>query len=99
MFGIATSGGTLAWQAQAPQDSPPSWPAQPPQDSPPWQGQGGYGSSRGAPAPLRTRRRRRWPWITLIVIILLLVAADRGALVLTENAMASQFQSSIGLSG
>jgi len=33
------------------------------------------------------------------VIILVLVAADRGALVLTENAMASQFQSSIGLSG
>jgi LmeA-like phospholipid-binding len=88
-----------AWQAQAPQDSPPSWPAQPPQDSPPWQGQGGYGSSQGAPAPLRTRRRRRWPWITLIVIVLVLVGADRGALVLTENAMASQFQSSIGLSG
>jgi LmeA-like phospholipid-binding len=88
-----------AWQAQAPQDSPPSWPAQPPQDSPPWQGQGGYGSSQGTPAPLRTRRRRRWPWITLIVIVLVLVGADRGALVLTENAMASQFQSSIGLSG
>jgi len=48
---------------------------------------------------VRGRRRRRWPWITLIVIILVLVAADRGALALTENAMASQFQSSVGLSG
>jgi hypothetical protein len=47
----------------------------------------------------RGRRRRRWPWITLIVIILVLVAADRGALAITENAMASQFQSSVGLSG
>ena len=88
-----------AWQAQAPQDSPPAWQGQSPQDSPPWQGPGAYGSGQGSPAPLRRRRRRRWPWITLIVIILVLVAADRGALVITENAMASQFQSSIGLSG
>jgi len=88
-----------AWQAQAPQDSPPAWQGQSPQDSPPWPGQGPYGSGQGSPAPLRRRRRRRWPWITLIVIILVLVAADRGALAITENAMASQFQSSIGLSG
>ncbi|MGH3256331.1 MAG: LmeA family phospholipid-binding protein [Streptosporangiaceae bacterium] len=33
------------------------------------------------------------------MIILVLVAADRGALAITENAMASQFQSSVGLSG
>ena len=89
-----------AWQAQAPQDSPPAWQAQAPQDSPPaWQGPGAYGSGQGSPVVGRRRRRRRWPWITLIVIILVLVAADRGALVLTENAMASNFQSSIGLSG
>jgi LmeA-like phospholipid-binding len=90
-----------AWQAQAPQDSPPAWPAQPPQDSPPpgWQPQGAYGSGQGSPGVARGRRRRRWPWITLIVIVLVLVAADRGALAITENAMASQFQSSVGLSG
>ncbi len=88
-----------AWQAQAPQDSPPAWQAQPPQDSPPWQAQGAYGSGQGSPVAVRRRRRRRWPWITLIVIILVLVGADRGALAITENAMASQFQSSVGLSG
>jgi LmeA-like phospholipid-binding len=88
-----------AWQAQAPQDSPPAWQGQSPQDSPPWQGQGPYGSGQGSPAPVGRRRRRRWPWITLIVIVLVLVAADRGALAITENAMASQFQSSVGLSG
>jgi LmeA-like phospholipid-binding len=88
-----------AWQAQAPQDSPPAWQAQAPQDSPPWQAQGAYGSGQGSPVAVRRRRRRRWPWITLIVIILVLVGADRGALAITENAMASQFQSSVGLSG
>jgi hypothetical protein len=88
-----------AWQAQAPQDAQPAWPAQPPQDSPPWQGQGAYGSGQGSPVVVRGRRRRRWPWITLIVILLVLVVADRGALAITENAMASQFQSSVGLSG
>jgi hypothetical protein len=88
-----------AWQAQAPQDSPPAWQAQPPQDSPPWQAQGAYGSGQGSPVAVRRRRRRRWPWITLVVIILVLVGADRGALAITENAMASQFQSSVGLSG
>lgn len=34
-----------------------------------------------------------------MVIVLILVGADRGALAITENAMASQFQSSVGLSG
>ncbi|HEY6296048.1 MAG TPA: DUF2993 domain-containing protein [Streptosporangiaceae bacterium] len=93
-----------AWQqAQGPQNPPPpAWQqAQAPQDSPPaWQqAQGSYGSGQGSPVAVRRRRRRRWPWITLIVIVLVLVGADRGALAITENAMASQFQSSIGLSG
>ena len=96
---------TRAWQPQAPQSPPPgnppppAWQAQAPQDSPPWQAQGAYGSGQGSPVAVRRRRRRRWPWITLIVIILVLVGADRGALAITENAMASQFQSSVGLSG
>jgi hypothetical protein len=89
-----------AWQAQAPQDAPPAWQAQGPQDTPPpaWQGQGSYGPAQGSPAVVR-RRRRRWPWITLIVIILVLVVGDRVALAVTENEIASQFQSSAGLSG
>ena len=91
---------TRAWPAQAPQDSPPpAWPAQPPQAPPPtWQAQAPYGAGQG-PAPVIRRRRRRWPWITLIVIVLVLVVADRAALALTENEIASQFQSSAGLSG
>ncbi len=53
-----------------------------------------------APSPrMRRRRRRRWPLITLIVIIVLLVVADRAANAYTENQMASQIQSSLGLSG
>ena len=45
------------------------------------------------------RRRRRWPLITLIVIIVVLVLGDRAANAYTENQMASQIQSSLGLSG
>jgi len=45
------------------------------------------------------RRRRRWPLITLIVIIVVLVGGDRAAKAITENQMASQVQSSLGLSG
>jgi LmeA-like phospholipid-binding len=48
------------------------------------------------------RRRRRWPLIaliTVIVILVLLVVSDRVANAYTENRMASQFQSSLGLSG
>jgi hypothetical protein len=52
-----------------------------------------------APPRVRRRRRRRWPLITLIVIIVLLVVADRAAKAYTENQMASQIQSSLGLSG
>ena len=52
-----------------------------------------------APPRMRRRRRRRWPLITLIVIIVLLVVGDRAANAYTENQMASQIQSSLGLSG
>ncbi len=52
-----------------------------------------------APPRMRRRRRRRWPLITLIVIIVLLVVGDRAAAAYTENQMASQIQSSLGLSG
>jgi len=45
------------------------------------------------------RRRRRWPLITLIVIVLVLVIGDQAAKAYTENQMASQIQSSLGLSG
>src|SRR5690349_16312270 len=82
----------------ASQDYPPSqgFPAaaqgyQPP---PAYQAAQGY-QSVAAPR----RRRRRWPWITLIVIIVLLIAADRGANAFAEDQMASQFQSSLELSG
>jgi hypothetical protein len=90
-----------AWQPQAPQSPPaPAWQAQGPQDTPPpgWPAQPPYGSGQ-VPPPVTGRRRKRWPWITLIAIIVFLVVADRVALVVTENAMASQFQSSVGLSG
>ncbi len=53
---------------------------------------------QGPPARVR-RRRRRWPLITLIVIIVVLVVGDRAANAYTENQMASQIQSSLGLSG
>jgi len=48
---------------------------------------------------VRRRRRRRWPLITLIVIVVVLVVGDRAANAYTENQMASQVQSSLGLSG
>jgi hypothetical protein len=48
------------------------------------------------------RRRKRWPFITgiiVLVIVILLAVADRVANAITENAMATQLQSSVGLSG
>jgi LmeA-like phospholipid-binding len=51
---------------------------------------------------VRRRRRRRGPFIaliTLIVILVLLVVSDRVANAYAENQMASQFQSSLALSG
>ena len=89
---------------RAPQDHPAR------QDYPPSQGfpaaaQGyqpppGYQAAQGYQAVAAPRRRRRrWPWITLIVIIVLLIAADRAANAFAEDQMASQFQSSLELSG
>ena len=51
---------------------------------------------------LGKRRRRRGPLIALIIVIailILLVVSDRVANAYTENRMASQVQSSLGLSG
>jgi hypothetical protein len=57
--------------------------------------------SPGAPPPVSKRRRRRprITWIIVLVIIVLLVVSDFAARAYTENQMASQVQSSLGLSG
>jgi DUF2993 family protein len=57
--------------------------------------------SPGAPPPVRKRRRRgsRIGLITVVVVIVLLVVSDFAAKAYTENQMASQVQSSLGLSG
>ena len=62
------------------------------------QGSPGAQGYQGPPPRMR-RRRRRWPLITLIVIVVVLVVGDRAANAYTENQMASQIQSSLGLSG
>jgi hypothetical protein len=64
----------------------------------------GYPQAQGSPGRAGRvrgagRRRRRWPWITLIVIILVLIGADRAGNAIAEDQMASQFQSSLELSG
>ncbi|HEU5389930.1 MAG TPA: LmeA family phospholipid-binding protein [Streptosporangiaceae bacterium] len=69
------------------------------QDYPPSQGFPPAQGYQAAAAPPARRRRRRWPWITLIVIIVLLIGADRAANAFAEDQMASQFQSSLELSG
>src|SRR5579863_211561 len=53
------------------------------------------------PPPVVARRRRgpRIALITVIVILVVLVVGDRVANAYTENQMASQFQSSLALSG
>ncbi len=52
--------------------------------------------------PVARRRRKRWPLITgvvIVVIVILLVVSDRVANAVAENEMASQFQTSLSLSG
>ncbi|MGH3189682.1 MAG: LmeA family phospholipid-binding protein [Streptosporangiaceae bacterium] len=92
-------------QYQGQQDQPPYYGSQ--QDQPAFYGgpqgeppvyQGTPPLYQGGPA-VRRRRRRRWPIITLIVIVVLLVAADRAGAAITENAIASQIQSNLDLSG
>ena len=65
-----------------------------------WDSQGPPGPP--TPPPVTRRRRRRGPiiaLITVVVILVILVVGDRVANAYTENQMASQFQSSVGLSG
>jgi LmeA-like phospholipid-binding len=51
------------------------------------------------PTSKRRRRRPRITWIIVLVILVLLVVSDFAARAYTENQMASQVQSSLGLSG
>ena len=68
-----------------------------------WDSQGPPGPpAPPGPPPVIRRRRRRGPIIalvTVVVILIILVVGDRVANAYTENQMASQFQSSVGLSG
>jgi LmeA-like phospholipid-binding len=64
-----------------------------------WQTQG---SQEPPTVVVRKRRRRKGPLIaliTVIVLLVLLVVSDRVANAVAENQMASQVQSSLGLSG
>jgi LmeA-like phospholipid-binding len=61
-------------------------------------------NAQGPPGlpPRERRRRRRGPviaLITVVVVLVLLVVSDFAAKAYTENQMASQVQSSLGLSG
>lgn len=82
---------------QEPQDSPPrSWSQEPP--APPGQRPPAQPPVGGPPRQVRKRRRRRvrrsvMALFTVIVLLILLVIGDRVALAITENDMASQFQS------
>ena len=101
----ANQGSQSSPQYQGQQAQPPYYGGQ--QDQPAY-----YGGSQGEPAvyqgtapqyqggpAVRRRRRRRWPIITLIVIVVLLVVADRAGAAITENAISSQIQSNLDLSG
>jgi LmeA-like phospholipid-binding len=76
----------------------PDMSADPTQPLPQWNQPGPQGPPPFA-VPARRRRGRRIALISVIVIILLLVVADFAAKAYTENQMASQVQSSLGLSG
>ena len=85
---------------QKAQDYPGNQGYQGPQGTQRLPGSQGFPAAQAYQAPPRVRRRRRkWPLITLIVIIVVLVGGDRAAKAITENQMASQVQSSLGLSG
>jgi len=74
--------------------------ADPTRPLPEWQTQG-QGTAE-PPTFVVKKRRRKGPLIALIaviVILVLLVVSDRVANAYTENQMASQIQSSLGLSG
>jgi LmeA-like phospholipid-binding len=76
--------------------------ADPTQPLPEWRRTQGPVYSEPPTVMVRRRRRRRGPLIaliTLIVLIVLFVVSDRVANAYAENQMASQFQSSLGLSG
>lgn len=91
------------------------WPPQPPRNQPEdhvqtqrmaqqsqWPDQPPAGAEPGRRAFTAPRRRRRWPLVTGIVVVIvvgLLVIGDRVAAAVTENVMASNFQSSLNLSG
>jgi len=65
-----------------------------------WNAQGSQGPQ--GPPPQERRRRRRGPLTALIIVVVvlvLLVVSDFAAKAYTENQMASQVQSSLGLSG
>jgi LmeA-like phospholipid-binding len=87
------------WQ---PKDTPPAaapptpqWNPTPPVQQPPAGGQ--WGPPPAPPRLRRTgpRRTRRWVMVVfaVVVLLILLVIGDRVALAVTENAMASQFES------
>jgi hypothetical protein len=88
---------------QGPQDAPPSqWPPQPPQAQGQWPpAQPPVQPPAQPPVSPRARRRGRkrrvrrsvMALFTVIVLLILLVIGDRVALAITENDMASQFQS------
>ena len=77
----------------------PEWQRRPEwQQTPQWQ----QAQGPSEPPTVVRRRRRKGPLIaliTVIVLIVLFVVSDRVANAYAENQMASQFQSSLGLSG
>ena len=78
----------------------PEWQRRPEwQQTPQWQQAQGRSEP---PTVVVKKRRRRGPFIaliTVIVLLILLVVSDRVANAYAENQMASQIQSSLGLSG
>jgi hypothetical protein len=86
------------WQ-QEPQDTPaPQWSPQPPQGQGPWPPAQPQAQPPVSPRSRRRGRKRRvrrsvMALFTVIVLLILLVIGDRVALAVTENDMASQFQS------